>query len=413
MIAPLARRALLGTLLAFALLTPLASPAAADRSGSTTNDRIARLYLGVFGRAPELGGEAYWNHRANDDLSLDRIADFFVDSPEFTERFGAGDEAILTALYRNVLGRDPDPAGFAWWQQQIADGRPISNVVFNFTDSPENLTIAANTPSRYDAAALEECNTPLDAYLAEYVSRMEQNVTIAVTDLGDDCTYGIDETELMTTASTFKLAVMGSMLLRAQDTGRSLTATELEQLDGMIRFSDDANVGPILAGMGGSSGLLNSYGPRLGIENWELSANPRSWGCTAWSAATAGALIEHLTVAGVGELSPESQAIATELLTNVTPSQRWGVGDGTTGAVAATVAQKNGFAPSCSTGSRINSVGLVFDADDEPAYSVAIYSVGWVNDSLASRQNDQPAYVVEARDHMDHIAEHIARMMLR
>lgn len=31
----------------------------------------------------------------------------------------------------------------------------------------------------------------------------------------------------------------------------------------------------------------------------------------------------------------------------------------------------------------------------------------------ASRQNDQSAYVIEARDHMNHIAQHIARIQAR
>jgi len=393
-------------------IASVATPAAGDRSGATTNDRIARLYLGVFGRTPELGGEAYWNHRANDDIDLARVAEFFVDSPEFTERFGAGNEAILTALYRNVLGREPDTAGFAWWQQQIADGREISDVVFNFTDSPENIALAAAAPSRYDGPVADGCDTPLDAYLQEYLGRIDRTITVAVHDLRNGCSYGIDETALMTTASTFKLAVMGSMLLRAQDANRSLTSTELSQLDGMIRYSDDPSVGTISGSMGGSSGMLRSYGARLGIDDWD-DTDPGRWGCVAWSASSATALIEHLTVAGVGELTPESQAVAIDLLTTVTPSQRWGVGDGTTQVIDATVAQKNGFAQSCTSGSRINSVGLVFDANGAPAYAVAIYSVGWVRGDKASRQNDQPAYVMEARSHMDHIAEHIARMMNR
>ena len=393
-----------------ALVASLATPAGADRSGSTTNDEIARLYLGVFGRSPDLRGEAYWNHRANSDITTDRIAEYFVDSPEFRQRFGNDNEAILTALYNNVLGRQPDAAGFAYWQERIAGGLEVSQLVRHFTESPENLTIAASAPSRYDTRPFDGCDDPLNSYLQAYLDQMDQVVTIAVTDLRNACSYGIDEAELMTTASTFKLAVMGAMLLRAQDAGRSLTSTELAQLEGMIRFSDDLNVRPIINSMGGSNAMLRTYGARLGIHTW---ADSDRWGCVAWSASSAASLIEHLTVAGVGELSADSQAVALGLLTTVTTSQRWGVGDGTLSVLSATVAQKNGFAPSCTTGSRINSVGVVLDGGGEPAYSVSVYSVGWVGGSLASRQNDQPAYVVEARDHMDHIAEHIARMMTR
>lgn len=387
-----------------------ASPAAADRSGSTTNDEIARLYLGVFGRSPDLGGEAFWNHQANSGITTDRIAEFFVDSPEFGQRFGNDDEAILTALYRNVLDRDPDADGFAYWQQRIVGGLEISAVVRHFTESPENLVLAAQTPSRYDRRDDTTCSTPLDDYLQEYIERMGRTVTIAVHDLRSDCNYGFAGDEFMTVASTLKLAVMGAVLLRAQDQGRSPTTSELNQLDGMIRFSDDPNVRPIINSMGGSNATLSTYGSRLGITDW---SDARSWGCVAWGANSAASLIEHLTVEGVGELTPENQAIARELLTTVTETQRWGVSDGTLGVIDGTVAQKNGFAPSCGSGSRTNSVGLVFDADGDAAYSVAIYTTGWVRDVLASRQNDQPAYVLQARGHMNHIAEHIARMMQR
>lgn len=401
---------------ALVLLVSFASPAAADRSGSTTNDRIARLYFGVFGRAPDPGGEVYWNHRANDGTTLPRIAEFFVDSDEFRDRFGTGNDVVLTALYENVLGRSPDTAGFAWWQDQIANGRAISDVVINFTESDENVANSTSKPSRYDPQDTAGCDTPLDDYLRRYIERMDKTITVAVHDTNNGCSYAIGSPgtatdRLMTTASTFKLVVMGSMLLRAQDQGRSLTTTERNQLDGMVRFSDDPAVGSIAGSMGGVTTMMRTYAPRLGITNWV--SDDQLWGCVAWSATSATALIEHLTIAGIGELSADSQAIALGYLTAVTPSQRWGVGDGTVGVLDATVAQKNGFARGCGAGSRINSVGMVFNRATAGAYSVAIYSEGWIDGAAASRANDQPAYVLAARNHMDHMAEHIARMMSR
>lgn len=413
MISHLARRALLIILAAAVLLASSSAPVSADRSGSTTNDEIARLYLGVFGRAPDLGGEVYWNHRANEGLTMDRMADFFVDSDEFRERFGNDNEAVLTALYQNVFDREPDAGGFAYWEQRINAGLEISAAVRHFTESPENLIIAANTPSRYDPQTIDGCNSPIDDYLQSYIVQMDKRLAIAVNDLDGDCPYSLGGNEPMSTASTFKLAVMGAVLLRAQDEGRSLSDTERSQLDGMIRFSDDPEVRIILGSMGGIDRMLRDYGSRLGISYWSLGQEPGRWGCVSWSPNSALSLMEHLTLEGVGELNADSQAIALGLLTNVTPSQRWGLGDGTLGVLDGQVAQKNGFANECSAGSRINSVGLVFDAAGAPAYSVAIYTDGWVDGSVASRQNDQPAYVVEARSHIDHIAEHIARMMSR
>ncbi len=393
-----------------AALLVATSPASADRSGPSENDQIARLYIGVLDRLPDAGGEVYWNHR---DLTLRAMAAYFVDSPEFKEGFGTGNQAILAALYQTVLGRSPDPSGYRWWLAELESGRPLNDVVVNFTESAENVANSTRYPSRYDAMPGPGCSTPLDEYFADYVAAMGRPLTAHVHDLrSSECSYGFDETTQMPTASTVKLAVMGAVMLRAQDQGRSLTSAEQSQLDGMIRFSDDGNVRPILNSFGGSDALLTNYGPRLGITNWR--DDDGRWGCITWDARSATGLVEHLTVDGVSPLSEENRTYALELMTSVTPSQRWGISDGTLGVLEGAVAQKNGFARGCTgTGSKINTVGLVLDADGLPLYSVAIYSIGWSDGLAASRANDQPTYVLQARGHMDNLAEHIARMMTR
>ena len=46
-------------------------------------------------------------------LTLHQAADGFTSSPEFQSKYGNLDNAgFVDLLYDNVLGRDPDPAGF-------------------------------------------------------------------------------------------------------------------------------------------------------------------------------------------------------------------------------------------------------------------------------------------------------------
>ena len=84
---------------------------------------ILRLYYAIFDRAPDLGGALYWIDRFNEGESIHRIALYMSSSPEFIERYGdTTDERYVSALYRNVLDREPDAAGFAFWTHGLATG---------------------------------------------------------------------------------------------------------------------------------------------------------------------------------------------------------------------------------------------------------------------------------------------------
>ena len=56
---------------------------------------------------------------------MNEVSDFFARSPEFIARYGALDNAEFVSLvYQNVLGRNPDAAGFAFWTRQLQAGHP-------------------------------------------------------------------------------------------------------------------------------------------------------------------------------------------------------------------------------------------------------------------------------------------------
>jgi len=80
------------------------------------------------------------------DLRLGRqrssIVASFVDSVAYKNRV-PGDE-FLRKLYRDILGRDPDPIGLASWRETLAAGRSRSSVVDAFLDSMEFKAILSN-----------------------------------------------------------------------------------------------------------------------------------------------------------------------------------------------------------------------------------------------------------------------------
>lgn len=87
---------------------------------------MARLYAVAFGRIPDSAGLAYWSgefrNRPSDHLT---IAADFADSAEFALRFGADldDESYVRQLYRNILGREAEAAGFSYWLAELQSGR--------------------------------------------------------------------------------------------------------------------------------------------------------------------------------------------------------------------------------------------------------------------------------------------------
>jgi subtilisin family serine protease len=100
---------------------------------------LARLYFATYLRTPDFSGLDYWMRQRVAGQDLNWIAGFFTQSPEFTSRYGnVGDLQYVDLVYRNVLGRSPDQAGYDYWigqlqSRQIDRGR----MLLLFSDSPE------------------------------------------------------------------------------------------------------------------------------------------------------------------------------------------------------------------------------------------------------------------------------------
>jgi hypothetical protein len=107
---------------------------------------VSRLYLAAFNRIPDQPGLVNWVSYAEAGNSLQSVADTFTASQEFTNRYGAmSDTGYVTALYQNVLGRTPDPAGLAYWTGLLASGTSRGGVLIGFSQSPEGINLFAPT----------------------------------------------------------------------------------------------------------------------------------------------------------------------------------------------------------------------------------------------------------------------------
>jgi serralysin len=104
-----------------------------------------RLYRAAFDRAPDAAGLGFWLQGLDAGLHLAAMAQHLMDSPEFSQRYGAPDSSQFVAqLYANVLHRAPDDAGRAYWQQQLDEGRlGRADALVHFSESAENQAALA------------------------------------------------------------------------------------------------------------------------------------------------------------------------------------------------------------------------------------------------------------------------------
>jgi hypothetical protein len=110
-----------------------------DSEGKQHALPVTRLYLAALGRLPDRGGLSYWTRRHAAGDKLIRLAQIFVASSEFTNRFGHPDNAgFVDLLYQNVLGRPGDSAGRAYWTKKLNTGAITrAGLVVQFSESSE------------------------------------------------------------------------------------------------------------------------------------------------------------------------------------------------------------------------------------------------------------------------------------
>jgi hypothetical protein len=105
---------------------------------------MLRLYRAAFLRLPDADGARYWTWKlAERSIDISGVAQQFADSPEFRARYGTlGNGAFVALVYRNVLGRAPDPVGGAYWTS-LLNNRTLTRgtVLAGFSGSPEHRSL--------------------------------------------------------------------------------------------------------------------------------------------------------------------------------------------------------------------------------------------------------------------------------
>ncbi|SFC73333.1 S8 family serine peptidase [Massilia yuzhufengensis] len=107
---------------------------------------VYRLYQAAFGRTPDAGGLGFWIAAKDSGQQLDGIAGQFLGSAEAVKLYGAAPShaALVDAVYRNVLHRAPDKAGYDYWVAALdSGGSSTAQLLTSFSESGENQAALA------------------------------------------------------------------------------------------------------------------------------------------------------------------------------------------------------------------------------------------------------------------------------
>ena len=157
---------------------------------------IVELYIAYFDRAPAAKGLLYWATRFEDGMSLPEIAKSFFVQPETQATYaayldGAGGlrdaQGFVTAVFNNVLGRDPTSA---YWVKTLED--PASDVtpatfilsVLNGAKAP-----TGGAPDRDFLAT----KTDIGLYFAGIKGLSAYDDTVAVMEIYDGSAASLDK----------------------------------------------------------------------------------------------------------------------------------------------------------------------------------------------------------------------------
>ncbi|MDN3524519.1 DUF4347 domain-containing protein [Halomonas sabkhae] len=99
-------------------------------------DWITGLYAQVLGRQADLSGLQYWAQQHADGLGRAQMAEYFLTSEEAGHHLPQGEEA-LDLLYTELLGREADTEGRAYWVEKLASGTQVQDVMAGFMSSEE------------------------------------------------------------------------------------------------------------------------------------------------------------------------------------------------------------------------------------------------------------------------------------
>ena len=123
---------------------------------------VTRCYQVILGRNPDPDGFANWCAALSaGKATASEIIDGFVNSTEFQNKKLSNEESV-EVLYQAMLGRGSDPAGLADWKKKLDDGNPFALIINGFCGSTEFTNLCNEYGIKPGSVAINEKDIALN-----------------------------------------------------------------------------------------------------------------------------------------------------------------------------------------------------------------------------------------------------------
>ena len=103
-----------------------------------TGNVVISIYIAVLGRDPDFNGWIFWLSNLRGGVPPNAMVQQFINSPEFDSTYGSlNNTQFVQLVYQNVLGRPAEPGGLAFWVGRLDAGMPRGDVMYAFSSSLE------------------------------------------------------------------------------------------------------------------------------------------------------------------------------------------------------------------------------------------------------------------------------------
>lgn len=108
----------------------------ADFKYTKEKTSVATEYATLLHRAAEVSGLEYWAGVIKNGLSRSDMADMIINSTEGQTFYGSDTNTEFVAeMYENILGRQADSGGLAWWTAQLDSGTSRGTLAVSLMDA--------------------------------------------------------------------------------------------------------------------------------------------------------------------------------------------------------------------------------------------------------------------------------------
>jgi len=216
-----------------------------------------------------------------------------------------------------------------------------------------------------------------DAALKAYFSTRPGTEAVAVFNAVTGATYAYNGQVHFVTASTVKVAILGAVLLRAQEAKRPLTAWERARAVPMIESSNNDSASLLYASIGRAPALAR-FMSLVGMSN-TIPGPGTAWGLTQTTALDEVTLMRAIAYPN-NILTTASRNYALTLMSHPDKDHRWGVSAGA--GPGQMFAQKTGSGPVSVYGGKwaVNCIGRIWGGGRD--FVIAALTAGSPNKSV-------------------------------